>query len=124
MNEKKRLQPEQIEELAIEIRSFLMEHRMWLDTTIYFNGKSITSVTLDDGSRDDYFCRENVDPRDEFEYVNEDHILSMSFEGPVCHMLNYGTDIGLNREFDKIFEKYGLGYELGNIWNLTCYYDE
>ena len=32
---------------------------------------------------------ENQNPRTYFEYVNPDHILSMSFEGPVCEMLYY-----------------------------------
>lgn len=66
--------------------------------------------------------RENEDPRRYFENVAEDHILSMAFEGSVCHMLWYGTNPGIKKKFDRIFERYGLMYEFGDIWNFTCYY--
>lgn len=65
---------------------------------------------------------ENQNPRTYFEYVNPDHILSMSFEGPVCEMLYYGILPSVRREFDKIFERYGLYYEFGHHWNFSCYY--
>lgn len=41
--------------------------------------------------------RENEDPRRYFENVAEDHILSMAFEGTVCHMLWYGTNPGIKK---------------------------
>lgn len=34
-----RLTPEKIENLAVEIREFLLEHKMWQDVDIYFNHK-------------------------------------------------------------------------------------
>ena len=44
----------------------------------------------------------------------------MSFEGPLYEVLNgYGSS-HLEEEFVKIFDKYGLYYELGNAWNLTA----
>lgn len=46
----------------------------------------------------------------------------MAFEGTVCHMLWYGTNPGIKKKFDKIFEKRGLYYEFGDHWNFTCYY--
>lgn len=48
--------------------------------------------------------------------------MSMSFEGPVYHMINGYALGGLVRRFNKIFEKYGVYYEQGDAWNLTCYY--
>ena len=33
-----------------------------------------------------------------FENVAEDHILSMAFEGTVCHMLWYGTNPGIKKK--------------------------
>lgn len=68
------------------------------------------------------FVEDNQNPRDYFEYVADDHILSMSFEGPVYHMINGYAYGGLVRRFHKIFEKYGVYYEQGDAWNLTCYY--
>lgn len=46
----------------------------------------------------------------------------MSFEGPVCEMLYYGILPSVRKEFDKIFERYGLYYEFGHHWNFSCYY--
>lgn len=127
MNKVSRLTEKQIEKLAVEIRTFLLNHDMWADTTIYFNGKCFSTYDKETGKF--YYndpkhlvVIEDEDPRDYFEYVAEDHILSMSFEGSVCHMLSYGTTPGIKRQFDKIFEKYGIYYELGNHWNFTCYY--
>lgn len=120
------LTEEQIEKLAVEIREFLLRHDMWIDTDIFFNGKKFTQKGPDGryyyNDRNRLFCYENEDPRTYFEYVNPNHILSMSFEGAVCHMVYYGTAPGLLKKFNAIFEKYGLYYELGNHWNLSCYY--
>lgn len=72
--------------------------------------------------RDHLIELENEDPRDYFKYVNSDHILSMSFEGPLYGVLNAYCPgwTKLEAEFQKLFEKYGLYYEMGNAWNLTC----
>lgn len=126
MNDK-RLTPEQIEEMATEIREFLLEHEMWIDVDIYFNGKRFTSYDSASGKYyyndcEHLIVEKNKNPKDYFEYVAKDHILSMSFEGVVCEMLYYGEMSTVRREFDKIFEKYGVYYEFGNHWNLTCYY--
>lgn len=127
MNKVSRLTEKQIEKLAVEIRTFLLNHDMWTDTTIYFNGKCFSTYDKETGEfyyndSNHLVVIEDEDPRDYFEYVADDHILSMSFEGSVCHMLSYGTTPGIKRQFDKIFEKYGIYYELGNHWNFTCYY--
>ena len=47
----------------------------------------------------------------------------MSFEGELYDVLN-GYAYGWGKradEFRQIFEKYGVYFELGNAWNLTCY---
>ena len=123
----KRLTKKQIEELAVEIREFLLEHELWVDVAIHFNGKCFTTYDKENGKhyyndREHLVVRENEDPRRYFEYVNPDHIFSMSFEGGVCEMMNYGACSSLKEKLDAIFKKYGLYYELGNHWNLTCYY--
>lgn len=125
--EKQRLTEAQIENLALEIREFLLDHEIWQDVNIYFNHKRIGCQDPKTGKyfyndRERLFVEEGVEPEKYFKYVNPDHILSMSFEGPVCHMIYYGMNLGLLREFNAIFEKYGLYYELGNHWNFSCYY--
>lgn len=127
MSSTAKLTAEQIENLAKEIREFLLEHGLWQDVDIYFNGKRFTQHDPVTGKyyyndREHLIEEEDQDPRTYFEYVNPDHILSMSFEGPVCEMLYYGILPSVRREFDKIFERYGLYYEFGHRWNFSCYY--
>ena len=67
MNDK-RLTPEQIEEMATEIREFLLEHEMWIDVDIYFNGKRFTSYDSASGKyyyndREHLIVEENKNPR-------------------------------------------------------------
>ena len=114
-----KLTTEQIENLAKEIREFLLEHGLWQDVDIYFNGKKYTSYDPENGEYY-YNDREHLievadQPERHFEYVNPEHILSMSFEGPVCEMLYYGILPSVRREFDKIFERYGLYYEQSQL---------
>lgn len=106
-----KLTAEQVENLAKEIREFLLEHGLWQDVDIYFNGKKYTSYDPENGKYY-YNDREHLievadQPERHFEYVNPEHILSMSFEGPVCEMLYYGILPSVRKEFDKIFERYG-----------------
>jgi hypothetical protein len=119
----KKITKANIEELANEIIDFLHKEKLSSDVSIYFNNK----VIKEKGSWDNesnYITKwettENVNPHDYFEYCAYDHILSMSFEGGLYELLNYsgGSRMG---KFEKIFEKYGLYYELGNAWNLSCY---
>lgn len=111
-----------IEQLANEIMQFLNEHEMQDAVCIYFNNKRIRSNSNWDGENLTYQWVEesNIDPHDYFEYAAYDHILSMSFEGSLYDCLNYS--FGRREEqFIKIFNKYNLYFELGNLWNLTVY---
>ena len=112
-----------IEELANEIISFLNKEKLASDVSIYFNNK----VMRDRGTWDDNYnyipkweTTEDVDPHNYFEYAAYDHILSMSFEGPLYEVLHYTGGRNVEK-FDAIFEKWGLYYELGNAWNLSAY---
>lgn len=120
------LTTEQTEQLATEIFNWLVDHEMWVDVCIYFNGKKWSTnnknCTEFCYNERKYFEYE-AEPTDYFEYVREPNILSMSFEGIFYEVLN-GYVSGwtkLEEEFRKILEKYGLYYELGNAWNLTCF---
>ncbi len=121
-----KLTPERIEELAYEIKEFLIKHEMWIDVRIYFNGKALST---DDGNSNYAYNDPNVDyiiedvkPNDYFEYVG-DNILCMSFEGPFYELLNGYTPYSyydqIEGEFRNILSKYGLYYELGHPWNLS-----
>ena len=120
------LTKKQREELATEIFNWLNDHEMWVDTQIYFNGKCWSTGSKDHKefsyNERKYFEYE-AEPKHYFEYVREPNILSMSFEGDLYDVLNgyaYGW-VKKEEEFRKIFEKYGVYFELGNAWNLSCY---
>ena len=112
-----------IEELANEIITFLNKHSLANAVSIYFNNKVVRSKGTYDEDYNyipNWTAEEDVDPHDYFEYAAYDHILSMSFEGGLYDVLNY-TFGKKEEQFRKIFEKYGLYFELGNAWNLTAY---
>lgn len=127
MNEISKLDSERIEQLAIEIRDFLLDHGLWQEVEIYFNHKRFGCRDLKNGryfynDRKHLFTDKNIEPQDYFKYVNPDHILSMRFESIICNMIYDGSLTNIKKQFDAIFERYGVYYELGDIWNLTCYY--
>lgn len=116
------------EKLAKEIINFLIKHGAWIDTFIYVNNKRFG---CNDGMHYHYdnnwdcvFVEDDISPCSYFEYANPD-TLSMSFEGPLYDMLNYGYEFEsyekAEEEFSKILAKYGYYYELGNAWNLSCH---
>ena len=113
----------QIEKLAYEIRNFLLKRGMWIDTTIYFNGKAIS--TSDGNGHYAYndptklFVLENQDPKRYCEYAGG--VLSMTFEGDFYAVMNYGYRPKVLDEFWDLLGKYGLHYELGHAWSLSVY---
>lgn len=113
------------ENLANEIYNLLREYDIWVDTAIYYNGKCMSTQYRDEEGKehfrynDEPFITED-DPRKYFEYVANPHILSMSFESELYDILNYGSCPSILKKFDKILEKYGVYYELGDAWNLSC----
>ena len=116
-----------IEEMANEIIDFLKKHNLENDVCIYFNNKRIAFGNNWDSKQEKLIpyeeVKEDICPLNYFKYVNEKHILSMSFEGELYHVLN-GYDSysdKLTSKFSKIFEKCGVYYELGNAWNLSCF---
>lgn len=116
------------EALAKDIYNWCQKKGLWGDNIIYFNGKAWSSSKEWNGVQgksigDDLYEYEDKNPRDYFEYVNDPNILSMSFEGPLNHVLNAYVRgwVKLESEFMKLFEKYGLYYEMGNAWNLSAY---
>ena len=120
------LTAEKTEQLATDIFNWLVKNGMWVDTHIYFNGKCWSTNNKDSTefcyNQHKYFEYE-ADPKNYFQYVREPNILSMSFEGELYDVLN-GYAYGWGKyadEFKNIFEKYGLYFELGHAWNLTCY---
>lgn len=119
---------ERLESLAQDIYKWLLSHEMWIDVSLYYDGKRMSTARDTGGGKWEYryngepFIEDGFDPRDYFDYVAKQHIISMSFEGPLCHLLAYGVGgAELEKEFRAIFDRYGLYFELGDHWNLTAY---
>lgn len=117
-----KLTKKDIENFANEIWDFLFDNDLDSGVCIYFNNKRMTDKCTWNGDTyiSERIIEEDMNPLDYFEYVNCEHILSMSFEGPLYDVLNYSFG-QREDEFRNIFEKYGCYYELGNAWNLTAY---
>ena len=112
---------ELIEQFAYDIMKYLTKHSLDSDVCIYFNNKKIKHEYnwMEENPTPKLIIEENISPLDYFKYINYDHILSMSFEGPLYESLNYS---GRNTDgLHELFEKYGVYWELGNSWNLSAY---
>ena len=117
----KKLTKAGIEQFANEVMDYLIKHELDMDVCIYYNNKRMSN-RYDWKNPDEppkLTIEEDVSPLKYFEYANHDHILSMSFEGPLYDSLNYSgyAEEGLR----DLFEKYGVYWELGNAWNLSAY---
>ena len=118
---------DKMELLARDIYKWCLKKELWGDNIIYFNGKAWSSSPEWSGVKgkqiaENLYEYEGKNPKDYFEYANPD-TLSMSFEGPLNHVLN-GYVRGwtkLESQFAKLFEKYGLYYEMGYSWSLSAY---
>lgn len=104
-----------IEEMANEIMNFLKKEKLNDDVLIYFNNKRMNKDGVEEGE---------FNPKDYFEYASDNHILSMSFEGGFYGVINGYCSTNYSYKimslFNSILRKYGVYYELGNAWNLTC----
>ena len=114
------------EALAKDIYNWCIEHGLWDDNTIYFDGKAWSNLPTWGGEKgvkigEDLYEYANRNPKHYFEYANPD-TLSMSFEGSLNHVLNEYVDncLPLIEEFRELFHKYGLYWEFGNSWNLSA----
>jgi len=114
------------EKLAKDIIDWLLKKEIFDDTFIYVNGKRYGTYdgeghyNYGTNSWDNVYVEDDMDPRRYFEYAGKH--LSMSFEGPLYDLINYGFEFGSHaeEELNEIFHKHGFYYELGNAWNLTA----
>lgn len=123
---RKKLTKPQIRKLAKEIREFLLDRDMWIDTTIYFNGMAYST----DDRQGHYYYNDRehlveLHEQDPHRYVNYvGPYLTMTFEGDFYDVMNgymgkYGYMV--QEKFLELCHEYGLYYELGNAWNLSLY---
>lgn len=117
----------QMECLAKDIYKWCVKKGLWGNNIIYFDGKAWSSYSEWCGVQgkqiaENLYEYEGKNPKDYFEYANPE-TLSMSFEGPLYEVLNaYRSGwTRLEAQFAKLFEKYGMYYEMGYAWSLSAY---
>lgn len=115
-----------MEALAKDIYNWCIKKDLWGDNILYFDNKAWSSSPEWSGVMGKQIAEklyeyEGKNPRDYF--PGGDCMLAMSFEGPLNHVLN-GYVRGwakLEDEFHRIFDKYGLIFEMYNSWNGNAY---
>ena len=100
--------------IAKKIEAFMKKHYLFTDTRIYFNNKCWNY-----DSRGNKTVLEDIVGSDYFLYANDDTI-SMSFEGGLYRIMNYGP-YEVREAFQDMLAEYGYYAELGNAWNLALY---
>ena len=115
------------ESLSRDIYKWCKKKHLWGDNCIYFDGKAWAAWDEWHGVKgkqidEDLYEYEDKNPKDYFEFANP-NTLSMSFEGALYNVLNANVKgcVKLETEFIKLFEKYGVFYELGYAWSLSVY---
>lgn len=114
------------EALACDLVDYLTRHDLFDPlTVIYVNGGAIYAEPRDG-------CMQKATPKRNSpywfrpecacpcEYRNPD-TLTMTFEGPLYHMLNDTGDSLTTAELNALFARYGLYYERGHAWSLSLY---
>ena len=107
-----KLTKERIEKLAGKIMGELLKRELYEGVIIYYNNKRLRT------KNGELIVEDGYDPHKYFEYAAYNHILSMSFDGFLYREINYGKGAPW---LNKLLEKYGLYYELGDAWNMSVF---
>lgn len=106
---------------------------MWIDTTIYFNGKAFSPIETDENGKMKFYYndREHLieyedDPSRYVEWYNKDGI-TMTFEGDFYEVMNYAFEsrflTKIYEEFEELLRKHHAWHELGHAWSMCIYFD-
>lgn len=126
MNNTKKLTEKQLENIALDLISFLQKHDLYYMVNIYVNNKVFTDNRMKGTETKKtpfgpYYIVHNVNPGDLLKYYNPETI-TVTFEGPLYHIINYSECHSLYKELCNFFEKYGLYFEQGYAWSFSLYY--
>lgn len=108
------LTKERIEALAFTILEVLQEKELDDALCIYYNNKRLSTYK---GGKE---IEENMNPHNYFQYCAYNHILSISTEGGLYNVLNYGVG-RFPKKLEELFERLGIYWERGESWNLSFY---
>lgn len=102
---------------ATEVAKWLKKNEADGDVSIYVDHKRYSI-----GKEGELVYDIDAEPKEYFEWAGD--FMSMSFEGILYELINYEFEFGESKTvkgLEKIFNKYGKYYELGNAWNLSLY---
>ncbi len=118
---------EELESIAWEIQKWLRSHEMWMDVSIYYAGKRMSTCSEVNGKtvyryNGDPFIEDGFDPRDYCEYANP-RTITIIFEGTFYEVMNGHCPgcVELEAEFSRLINKHGFYYEMGHAYNLSLY---
>lgn len=122
----------QMEELALKIIKLLDQHDMFFQVNIYVNKKCYSDHKRPSAIEHrieytkhkqtiqvSYYETPCPDVTKQVEYSNPD-TLTMTFEGPLYHDMNYGNQ-KITNKLEALFSKYRLYSEQGYAWSLSLY---
>jgi hypothetical protein len=110
---------ERAEDLVNDIVSFCKKWGLWKDTTVYTGGKRYTDfdATKCDVFRSHTFVVVSEEPHSEkwTVFSNPDHLLDMTFEGPLSMLLRHGEYEVEVCDLSDVAKKYITGAESGRV---------
>lgn len=126
MTATKRITPKSMRALATRLIDYFTKHEYWYDMGIYVDEERWSSYPMDNAEMhctkngSTYYVEKDVDIAAQMEYSNPKTI-SMYFEGPLYHKINYDDFDFLTVLGDKFLKPYGLYFELGYPWSAAAY---
>ena len=128
-NKKKPITPANMEKLAENLIDFFSSKDLFHDVCIYVNNqawksdkymddKDLTEAYTAKGNK--YYIKKNVDIKAQLEYSNPKTI-SITFEGPLYHVINYDDYDFVYKLSNKFLDPYGLYFEQGYAWSMAAY---
>lgn len=121
--------PENMRQMALSVIRYLNRHGMFYNINIYAGGMHYSdtkhagqALATDLVKNCEVWAGEADMHAQPCEYNNPD-TLTMTFEGPLYHAINYNSGHGYKAEseLNGIFARYGLYLELGHAWSLSCW---
>lgn len=122
----KTVSPANMRELAEKMIDFLSKNEFWFQMIIYVDNEAWYSEPKNNTEKhftkkgNDYYVKTDMDVKDYLEYNNPDTI-SLVFEGPLYHKINYEDYDYVSKLSEKFLKPYGLYFEQGYAWSITAY---
>lgn len=120
---------QEMEELALKLIDKFNADELWFHCWIYVNGKRFWANTYlpeehekritENGAV--YYVENDVDVEDYLDCFCNPDTLSVTFEGPLYHKINYEDFDYIFNLSDEILKPYGLYFEQGYAWSMSAY---